>query len=156
MDGGRHYDLGHLDPFTLEVDIDGLPAFLHVEFGPHVFSNEKAVGVRIRFLREERYFCRQRYATSFDAARYMREAFIDGHVRTFLGRDRQQFYTLDAESVAIFMSITKAAADSREIRCHVISAYDPTWSRNRLPHGKLYAVRTVLRRRLNGDAIPIR
>ncbi|MCC8362867.1 hypothetical protein LK996_07225 [Lysobacter sp. A6] len=156
IDGGKRFDLSHLDPFIIEFELDGLPVRLHVAFGAHVFSNERAHGVRVGLLRDERYFCPRRYATSFDAARYMHEGFIDGHVRAFLGRNGQQFYTLDAEHIAIFMTIRKTSHDEREIHCHVVSAYDPTWSRNRLPRGKLYAVRTVIRRRINGDAIPIR
>jgi hypothetical protein len=87
----------------------------------------------------------------------MRNGFVDGHVRAFLNhRQKQQFYTLDAGHIAVFLTIQKAVDAEDTIKCRVVSAYDPTWSRNRLPGGKLYAVRTVVRRRLNGDPIPVR
>lgn len=155
--GTKHHDLSHLHPFTLDVMLDGRPVLLHVDFGPHVFSNEKGNGPRIPFLREERYFCTIRYETSFDTACFMRSGFVDGHARTFLNRrQKQQFYTLDAGSVVIFVTLQKAADEEDAVKCRVVSAYAPTWSRNGLPRGKLYAVRTVLRRRLNGQHVPVR
>ena len=157
IDGDTRHDLSHLDPFTVEVALGGRTASLQVDFGPHVFSNEKGKGPRLGFLREERYFCRDRYDTSFEAAHFMRTGFVDGHVRSFLShRRKQQFYTLDAGHVVLFMTLQKAVDADDLVKCRVVSAYAPTWSRNGLPRRRLYAVRTVLKRRLDGTPIPVR
>lgn len=156
LDGDKQYSLRHLDPFTLEVSLAGRTAHLHVDFGPHVFSSEKGRGPRLSFLKEDRYFCRERHDASFEVAHFMRTGFVDGHVRAFLNhRRKQQFYTLDAGHVVIFMTLQKSVDTDDAVKCRVVSAYAPTWSRHGMPRGKLYSVRTALKRRLDGDGIPV-
>lgn len=155
VDGAKTYDLTHLDPFAVDVPLRDGDAVLRVEFSSHVFSNEAGRGVRIPFVREERYFCPIRYRDSFEAAAFMRTGFVEAHVRAFLDKkSKEQFYTTDAGALAIFMSIHRSVDAENELKCRVVSAYEPTWGRTTLPRGQLYAVRTVLTRRLDGLPIP--
>ncbi|GAC1040808.1 hypothetical protein [Rhizobium sp. No.120] len=39
--GGNTYDLGHLDPFTLDVEHSGSNYRVHIQFGHHCFTEER-------------------------------------------------------------------------------------------------------------------
>lgn len=153
IDGGKTYDLSHLDPFHLDVDIDGRTIEVAIDFGHHAFSDKTGKGFRIQ--RTNRFFCPHRYASSFTAADFMRRDFHDCHLRAYLNYEKdQQFYTTDAGGIAVFMAIQVPPNTVNRLKCHVVSAYDPTWGRFSLPKsGKLYRAKTVLQRKVEGIAI---
>ncbi len=157
-DNGKTYDLSHLDDKDLNVLLDGSGINLQISFWPHVFCDEKGRGARIRFINDERYFCKARYNESFAVAHHMRQNFVAGHVRVFKKSKRagnrleteEQMYQTDLAGVAIFMVIRHVDATSLEVK--VISAY-PIQDRQTLPRGKLFAARVVLRRKLANQSV---
>jgi len=152
--GARTYDLSHLDPFYRDIDTGERSIEVAVDFGSHAFSDKTAKGFPIP--NTERFFCAHRYESSFIAADFMRRDFPDCHLRAFLNKkDQQQFFTTDAGGIAVFMSIQVPANSVNRLKCHVVSAYDPTWGRFDLPmRGRLYRAGVVLKRKVEGLQIP--
>lgn len=151
--GAKRYDLTHLDPFTVQVVIHGVPIDVDVSFSFHVFTDQKGIGPRFPHRAEERYFCTERYRLSHAVADFMRCEFfrssVRRHVRVLSGRPREQFYCTDMGHGDIIWLRISRREQSNRIHVWVASAYNRDRQRQVLPHGHgLYRVQKVLASKL--------
>jgi hypothetical protein len=117
---GKSYDLSHLHPFVLRVTLDAVDIRLVVSFGHHVFSDEKGRGLMISVGGEERSFSPVRYEASFQAASYARERMLESHARPYFNRKRQQqYFVLEDQAYAIFMTIQKSEDPRDTLKCRI-------------------------------------
>ena len=150
------YSMSHLHPFSMTATVAGKPLQLHITFGFHVFTDDKGSGCVLNNLGEMRYFCVQRYNSSFQAVDFVRTRMVDGHTRVFYAKGgNQQFFTMDIHDFALFMSIQKPQGTTDELKCRVISAYPvDQWGRWGLPsRAPLFRMSYVLDMRNQG--VPI-
>lgn len=159
LDGGRTFDMSHLDSFDAQEQLDGRTITVCYSFWPHTFSDEKANGCA---LEHGRFFCRQRWEVSHEAVHFIRtRKFSDGYVRAYLNikkkeKTEQQFYSLDLGHLVFFCAIHKDERADDTINCRVISCYPVDGTTiHKLPRGKLYKVETVYRRRLAEQTIAL-
>jgi hypothetical protein len=153
--GGKVYAMSHLHPFEMETEIGGEALKIQVNFGWHVFTDEKGNGKLIRQGKEERYFSRDRYDTSPQAVSFIKERLIAAYGRPYYDKKRNEnYFCLDEGDYALFLAIHKSDAEENSLKCRVISAYEvDSWGRDGLPKGKSYKMRWVLSRRNQGLSV---
>lgn len=147
--------MSHLHPCNVQVDIGGVAIDIHVTFGWHVFTDEKQRGVPFLWHGQTRYFCRQRYNTSFAVRDFVQTKLIDTYARPFIDYYRnEQYFCIEGADLAIFMTVRKPENTDGRLKLNVVSAYEvDQWGRTTLPKGKAYKMRYVLDRRHQGHTM---
>jgi len=147
----------HLHPFELTTPIGDADVRVAVNFGWHVFTDEKGNGKPFRWGdgSEDRYFSPRRHATSYQAAEFMRERMIAAYVRPCFDKGQNEnYFHLDTDDLAIFLAVHKATEEANFLKCRVISAYEvDRWGREGLPKGRSYKMRYVLDMRNKGHSV---
>lgn len=155
--GGRTYDMTHLHPFEMSTVIGDVDVRLSVNFGWHVFTDEKGQGKPFRWGdgSEERYFSVGRYNTSHQTAQFVRERMVTAYVRPYFDKSQNEnYFCLDTDDLAIFLAVHKSSEEANLLKCRVISAYEvDQWGREGLPKGKAYKMRYVLDMRNQGHSV---
>ena len=156
---GVDYDLGHLDPFTIEVkpkDEDAPTYVVRVSFGFHCFTREimeeDALDLHMTHGKEKRCFCHDRYALSKELVDMIKYA---AKGRSYFG-EKANFLIVEIPSqhnapYVAFFDVEKAKkSDGVDAVMFVTSAH----LRPKLPE-KLPAVSfaTVVDYRIKGKAL---
>jgi hypothetical protein len=156
---GKTYPMQHLHPFTTPVQVGHRSIDLRVQFGFHVFTDEKGNGTLLRFHNEERYFCPTRYADSHQAVHFLQNQMATAHTRPYFApHGNQQYFVMDIPQYPIFLAIQKPQGTTNVLNCRVISAYTlGTFGHHGLPtRNKLRSMGFVLDRKEQGQFIPMK
>lgn len=152
---GKFFDLSHLQPNTIEAEIDGNNVKLHVTYSNHCFTDEKENG-RMIFPKEGRYWCHERYQRSKELPDIIENKLLEHYAIPYLADRRagEGYHFLEIYDYAVFFSVTKPQGTHNELKIKVNSAYElDDWGRGTLPTGKPKRVSWILSQRLQGKHI---
>jgi len=113
--GGQTYDLGHLDPFTLNVNYEGANYRVHIQFGHHCFTEEREdwhlPDRKYEYDGETRSFCTVRYKASVKLPNIV-QGLVDKSV--YVGKEYNYFVLRNhdllgnAPPYAVFFSVDRS------------------------------------------------
>ncbi len=151
---GQPFDLSHLNPRKLHIDIDNVSFEATISFGTHCFTDEKAnTPLIIDKPNEQRYWSQARYEDSL----LLPDIFVQllnnrsTYVVPFKPRKArsEQYHYLDNGYYAIFFYIKNIDVINRKLGIYVVSAYDKTTYNGTMPKGKAYRLSWILSQRVN-------
>ncbi|MBS0251446.1 MAG: hypothetical protein JSR78_10335 [Proteobacteria bacterium] len=153
----RIFSISHLRPFDFSVALkDGSNATVVVDFGHHVFTDEKEVGPPFRYQGDLRYLSEARIARSQGLPTLLRSKYEREHSRACRNqKGGRQYFMLEEADYAIFYRLQLDAA-VRRFSLKVVSAYPVAESQRLALPGKehhLYENRDILFRLMNGGKI---
>lgn len=152
---GQYFDLTHLQPNTIEAEIDGNTVKLHISYSNHCFTDEKENG-RMIFKREKRYWCHDRYQRSKELPDIIENKLLEHYAVPYYtkGRDGEGYHFMEVHDYAIFFSLSKQDNTQNELQLKVNSAYElDNWGKHSRPKGNAKRVSWIISQRLKGYPI---
>lgn len=149
---GKYFDLTHLQPNTIEAEIDGCTVKLHITYSNHCFTDEKENG-RMLFKREKRYWCHDRYQRSKELPEIIENKLLEHYAVPYYtkGRDGEGYHFMEVHDYAIFFSLSKQGDTQNELQLKVNSAYElDGWGKHSRPKGNAKRVSWIISQRLKG------
>lgn len=155
---GKEFDLTHLNPSKMALDIDGVSYTINIEFGCHCFTDEKETGPLFRKNKGEiRFWSDERYSDSFMLPDLIKKVLLDRSCYTIPFKSKkskgEQYYYLYDSFYAVFFYINNVNVESRTFKVYIISAYNCTNYNGSLPKGTSYKLSWILSKRVKGEFI---